>query len=72
MLFRELGREEVYRIWTIDRRELVEAIYHLEYGCLVLRPELWVQRVSPEDVVREVVDSVPTPKADDLDAAARQ
>ena len=39
MLFRELGREEVYRIWTIDRRELVEAIYHLEYGCLVLRPE---------------------------------
>jgi len=32
---------------------------------LVLRPELWVQRVSAEDVVREVLASVPTPRADD-------
>ncbi|MDQ6772606.1 MAG: MoxR family ATPase [Candidatus Dormibacteraeota bacterium] len=28
---------------------------------LTLRPELWVQRVSPDDVVRECLDSVPTP-----------
>ena len=28
---------------------------------LTLRPELWVQRVSTEDVVREVLDTVPTP-----------
>jgi MoxR-like ATPase len=28
---------------------------------LVLRPELWVRRVSGEDVVAEVVDAVPTP-----------
>jgi len=28
---------------------------------LVLRPELWVQRRSVEDVVREVLDVVPTP-----------
>ncbi len=35
---------------------------------LVLRPELWVQRVSPEDVVREVLDRVPTPRAEDADA----
>jgi MoxR-like ATPase len=28
---------------------------------LVLRPELWVQRRSGEDVVREVLDDVPTP-----------
>jgi MoxR-like ATPase len=33
---------------------------------LVLRPELWVQRVSAEDVVREVLASVPTPRADDV------
>ena len=33
---------------------------------LVLRPELWVQRVSAEDVVREVLDAVPTPRAEDV------
>jgi MoxR-like ATPase len=38
---------------------------------LVLRPELWVQRVSAEDVVREVLDAVPTPKAEDAVAEAR-
>jgi MoxR-like ATPase len=37
---------------------------------LVLRPELWVQRVSAEDVVREVLADVPTPKADDVVAAS--
>ena len=38
---------------------------------LVLRPELWVQRVSAEDVVREVLDAVPTPRAEDAVAEAR-
>src|SRR6266498_308582 len=33
---------------------------------LILRPELWVQRVRPEDVVREVLETVPTPAAEDL------
>jgi MoxR-like ATPase len=33
---------------------------------LVLRPELWVQRVSAEDVVRDVLDGVPTPPAEDI------
>jgi MoxR-like ATPase len=33
---------------------------------LILRPELWVQRISAEDVVREVLDTVPTPPAEDL------
>jgi MoxR-like ATPase len=37
---------------------------------LVLRPELWVQRVSSEDVVREVLASVPTPRADDVHRSA--
>jgi MoxR-like ATPase len=37
---------------------------------LMLRPELWVQRLSGEDVVREVLDSVPTPRAEDAAASA--
>jgi MoxR-like ATPase len=36
---------------------------------LVLRPELWVRRVSAEDVVREVLEAVPTPRAEDISAA---
>jgi MoxR-like ATPase len=35
---------------------------------LMLRPELWVQRVQPEDVVREALATVPTPAAEDLQA----
>ena len=37
---------------------------------LMLRPELWVQRTSAEDVVREVLDSVPTPVAAEEPAGA--
>jgi MoxR-like ATPase len=33
---------------------------------LTLRPELWVQRVSAEDVVRERLNTVATPAAEDL------
>jgi MoxR-like ATPase len=33
---------------------------------LTLRPELWVQRVSAEDIVRERLATVPTPAAEDL------
>ena len=33
---------------------------------LTLRPELWVQRISADDVVRERLDTVPTPTAEDL------
>ncbi len=33
---------------------------------LTLRPELWVQRVSADDVVRSRLDTVPTPAAEDL------
>jgi len=32
---------------------------------LSLRPELWVQRVQPEDVVRECMTSVPVPTTED-------
>ena len=31
---------------------------------LALRPELWVQRLQPDDIVAELLDRVPTPKAE--------
>jgi len=34
----------------------------------MLRPELWVQRIRPEDIVREVLETVPTPAAEGLPA----
>ena len=37
---------------------------------LTLRPELWVQRIRGDEVVREVLDSVPTPPAEDVAARA--
>jgi MoxR-like ATPase len=33
---------------------------------LMLKPELWVQRISAEDVVAETLETVPTPPAEDL------
>ena len=36
---------------------------------IVLRPELWVQQVTAEDVVRDVLASVPTPRAEDVQPA---
>jgi MoxR-like ATPase len=38
---------------------------------LMLRPELWVQQVRPEDVVRESLEAVPTPAAEDLSSRNR-
>jgi MoxR-like ATPase len=38
---------------------------------LTLRPELWVQRVRPEEVVREVLETVPTPRPDEVEPAGR-
>ena len=37
---------------------------------LTLRPELWVQRVRGEDVVGEVLSTVPTPRAEDVAPSA--
>jgi MoxR-like ATPase len=33
---------------------------------LTLRPELWVQRIRGEDIVRESLETVPTPPAEDV------
>jgi MoxR-like ATPase len=37
---------------------------------LMLRPELWVQRVRGEDIVEEALETVPTPPAEDALRAA--
>jgi MoxR-like ATPase len=39
---------------------------------LTLRPELWVQRVRGEDVVRACLDVVPTPPTEESHAVARR
>lgn len=39
MNIRLLRREEIPRVWQIDRREVVENIYHLEGGQLLLKPD---------------------------------
>ena len=36
---RTLSRGEIGELWAIDRRELIEAVYHCVDGALVLRPE---------------------------------
>lgn len=47
---RQLGRDEIARIWEIDRREVIENIYYLEHGELVLKPEHYdVQGWPPGD-----------------------
>ncbi len=52
--YRKLRRDEVERIWTIDRREIVERVYRLEDGELRLRPEYHDVRGWPADDVRKM------------------
>lgn len=44
---RRLGRDELARIWTIDRREIVERVYRLDGGRLVLRDDFFDVRGWP-------------------------
>jgi predicted N-acetyltransferase YhbS len=44
---RQLSREEIRDIWTIDRSETVDAVYGLESGTLVLRPQRFDVRGWP-------------------------
>jgi predicted N-acetyltransferase YhbS len=39
MNIRELQREEIEKIWTIDRGEVIENIYYFQNGNLILQPE---------------------------------
>lgn len=36
---RLLSRNEIGNIWSIDRREVIDGVYYLENGILVLKPE---------------------------------
>ena len=38
---RHLERSEIQEIWTIDRSEVIEAMYYVEEGHLVLKPEYY-------------------------------
>jgi MoxR-like ATPase len=38
---------------------------------LTLRPELWVQRVRPEEIVREALETVATPSPDEVEPVGR-
>ena len=38
---RDLQRTEIERVWQIDRAEVIENVYCLEHGQLVLKPERW-------------------------------
>lgn len=39
LTFRLLSRTEIEHVWSIDRSEVINHIYYLENGSLVLRPE---------------------------------
>lgn len=39
MNIRLLEREEIPILWQIDRREIIENVYYLEDGKLILKPE---------------------------------
>ena len=39
MIERELRRDEIALVWTIDRRETIDGLYHLEDEKLILRRE---------------------------------
>jgi predicted N-acetyltransferase YhbS len=41
LVWRRLHRDEIGLLWTIDRREVVERIYHLHEGQLILRQEFF-------------------------------
>ena len=51
----------------VDEAIAVPALSHR----LSLRPELWVQKVRAEDVVRDCLESVPAPSAEDSTARRR-
>lgn len=47
MRIRALARDEIERIWTIDRSELIERVYRLQDGVLVLQPDPFDARGWP-------------------------
>ena len=57
---RQLKRDEVALVWTIDRTELIENVYHLIDGVLELRPERYDMkgwpRGEPEKALPSLLD----------------
>jgi predicted N-acetyltransferase YhbS len=49
MTIRFLQRDEIPLIWQIDRKEIVENIYSLENGALVLKPDYFDIQGWPRD-----------------------
>jgi len=41
VILRELTRAEVERVWEIDRREVIEKVYHLRDGRLILEADFF-------------------------------
>lgn len=50
---RQLLRDEIEKIWSIDRSELIDAIYILEAGKLVLRPAHYDIRHWPSEEIEK-------------------
>lgn len=50
---RELKRQEIDLIWTIDRSEEIDAIYYYEHGELVLKPEVYHMHSWPPGEVEK-------------------
>lgn len=51
MQLRALTRAEVKRVWTIDRSEVINNVYYLRDGALVLEPEHYDMRGWPPGTV---------------------
>ena len=58
MSLRLLQREEIPLIWQIDRREIVENIYHLREGRLVLEPDYFDIQGWPVQQFWKAISSV--------------
>jgi len=50
---RELSRDEIDLIWTIDRSEVIQNVYHYQDGMLVLKPAHFIVTGWPPGVAEE-------------------
>ena len=57
MTARELSRSQIGQIQRIDRREVIENIYHLERGKLISKPEYYDMQGWPPDETERFIPS---------------
>jgi GNAT superfamily N-acetyltransferase len=55
MILRQLDLEEIDRMWTIDRTEVIERVYRVEEGKLVLRPDYFHAHGWPPGSISETM-----------------